>query len=75
MQELMCLPKCKEHGQMVLRPIERQTYEQKFCGTWYDCQKCGKSTCYPSKELLQQLKEMTGSNPIRVNGTLRDRCT
>jgi hypothetical protein len=45
---------------LVKRPIERQTYEQRWCGTWYDCpaQGCGRSVLYPSAALLEQLEEM-----------------
>jgi hypothetical protein len=59
MNELITLPVCshKEHGQMEIRPIRNQTYEQKFCGTWYDCMYpgCKCSSLFPSKELLQQI--------------------
>ena len=54
----MCLPKCKVHGQMMLRPLKHQTYEQKWCGVWYDCPECANSTLFPSPELL----EFTRSN-------------
>ena len=27
----------EEHGELVPRPLERQTYEQLFCGLWWDC--------------------------------------
>jgi hypothetical protein len=31
-------PECPNgHGPMVLRPLARQTAEQKWAGTWYDC--------------------------------------
>jgi len=62
---LMELPKCsvKGHGQMELRrPKGKQTYEQQFCGVWYDCQYpgCHSSVLFPSKELLDQLESMKG---------------
>jgi hypothetical protein len=28
------------HGPMELRPLSRQTYEQQWCGVWYDCPRC-----------------------------------
>ena len=55
----MELPKCPEHGiQMVLRPLVHQTYEQKFCGAWYDCPACTQSALFESPELRAQLAEM-----------------
>jgi len=33
------LPSCPaspQHGPCVLRPLARQTYEQRWCGTWAD---------------------------------------
>ena len=47
-------PRCPAHRcYMVLRPEGRQTYEQRFCGTWYDCDvlRCRASVLYPSREL------------------------
>ena len=45
------LPHCKKpgHGQMVLRPLSKQTPEQKSCGVWYDCSHhdCYCSVLYP----------------------------
>lgn len=53
----MCLPKCPHHTQttMVLRPLARQAYEQKWCGTWYDCPQpfCDCSILFPSKQLQE----------------------
>ena len=48
------------HGFMQLRPIVRQTYEQKFCGVWYDCGKpyCHASVLYPSAGLKAQWAAM-----------------
>ena len=58
----MELPKCsvEGHGQMELRDMTRATYEQKFCGTWYDCTYpgCNNSVLYPSKELKELLEEV-----------------
>lgn len=50
-------PTSQEHGVMVLRPLERQTPEQRWCGTWYDCQQCHASTLIKSEELITQLEE------------------
>lgn len=33
------------------------TYEQKWCGDWFDCQQCGYSTLIPSNELNVTLTE------------------
>lgn len=42
MIDLMELPKCPRHNtQMELRALARQTPEQKWCGTWYDCTEAG----------------------------------
>lgn len=50
-------PKCKTHGYMTLRPAGRQTYEQLFCGTWYDCEHCGGSSLLASRDLCHQTGE------------------
>jgi hypothetical protein len=36
---------------MPARPLDRQTYEQLWCGLWWDCQQCGSSSGYASREL------------------------
>lgn len=68
MNEIMELPRCKKvgHGQMVLRPIEKQTYEQKFCGTWYDCphHDCYNSVLFESQECANFLKSLSSTQPI-----------
>lgn len=54
------MPDCPanpSHGQMHLRPIERQTPEQRWCGTWYDCHRCWSSRLIHSTELRQSLME------------------
>lgn len=53
----MPLPICKKkgHGQMILRPLNRQSKEQKWCGAWYDCLYCGNSVCYPTIECMNFL--------------------
>jgi len=51
---LMELPKCPAHDtQMEVRPLNRQTKEQKWCGTWYDCTEpgCNCSILLTSPEL------------------------
>lgn len=50
------LPECSEHGVMTVRPLERQTPEQLFCGTWYDCPQCTSSALLVSSELATQLR-------------------
>ena len=59
-------PRCvnPEHGYLVLRPAAQQTYEQRFCGTWYDCaaynaptHRCGTSELIKSRDLCHQLGE------------------
>lgn len=49
------LPMCDQHGEMEVRPTIRQTAEQRFCGTWYDCHRCGGSVLFTSPELQAQL--------------------
>ena len=46
-------PSCERHGTMELRPASKQTPEQVWCGTWYDCADpwCRNSTLLPSAEL------------------------
>lgn len=46
-------PSCVRHGYMELRPIERQTPEQRWCGVWYDCAAphCMSSVLLPTGEL------------------------
>lgn len=53
-------PTCSEHGEMRLRPRKGQTYEQEFCGVWYDCiyPGCHNSVLFPSKELQEFLKNI-----------------
>lgn len=63
-------PDCREHGPMVLRPASRQTTEQRWCGTWYDCtaHRCLTSVLDPSPELVAQLAEQ--AKPLPVQGSL-----
>jgi len=59
--EIMERPICRHegHGHMELRPQHRQTPEQKFCGTWYDCLRCGSGELFPSPALLNQWDGMS----------------
>jgi len=43
-------PTSGEHGPLVLRPLDRQSYESLYCGLWWDCQRCASSTLYPSRD-------------------------
>lgn len=58
MSNIVRMPDCPanaDHGQMALRPIGRQTPEQRWCGTWYDCQRCSSSMLLPSPQLAEEL--------------------
>ena len=62
------MPDCvsePEHGQMVIRPAERQTREQKWCGIWYDCKKCHSSLLLPSRDLTLSLEAQKAKNNNR----------
>lgn len=54
-KELAELPKCdiEDHGYMGLRDPKGYTYEEKYCGVWYDCKYpgCKCSTLLMSQEL------------------------
>jgi hypothetical protein len=70
------VPECSHgHGPMVLREISesRQTYEQMFCGVWYDCRdpQCSSSVLYRSRDLAHQLAEPwhDGAQWWQHNGT------
>ena len=47
------------HGRRVPRPLEQQTYEQMFCGAWFDCTMpgCYNSQLFKSADLAHQLGE------------------
>jgi hypothetical protein len=47
---------CDHENGLVERPASKQTYEQKWCGTWFDCPHCTFSSLIPSVE-LNALKE------------------
>jgi hypothetical protein len=63
-------PNNQEHGQMEPRPSGRQTYEQRFCGEWWDCTQCSSSTLFPSNDLKAQLAGMAGPKQGRLEGVL-----
>lgn len=52
-----CVPQCRQHGPMALRP--GYTSEQRWCGTWYTCTafRCGTEHLLASPELLASLAE------------------
>lgn len=62
-------PTCsiKGHGEMVLRDTRGQTYEQKWCGAWYDCHYpgCMHSVLIPSPELQKFLAQNGSTSPQR----------
>jgi hypothetical protein len=50
--------RCSVHGDtMILRPLSRQSKEQQWCGTWYDCQRCTGSVLLPSEELIESWRQ------------------
>jgi hypothetical protein len=63
MSGLMVLPQCGQegHGQMEIRTLGRQSKEQQWCGTWYDCKTsgCSCSALLPSRELTTFLAQET----------------
>ena len=61
--ELMTLPKCPVHGyDMMFRPAG--TYEQDYCGSWYDCPEggCVCSVLIPSPEVERINRERKVNN-------------
>jgi hypothetical protein len=50
------------HGTMSIRSDHRQTYIQKWCGVWYDCQRCSNSVLFPSLA-VQKIHSMNLINP------------
>jgi hypothetical protein len=69
----MELPRCPTHPefQMALRPDARQTYEQKFCGVWYDCLACSQSVLFKSKELEAHLAGFAAGTPTTAGDSGR----
>ena len=60
----MELPQCPtpDHGHMAIRPTQRQTPEQLWCGVWYDCERCSNSVLFSSRELMDHLARFAPSN-------------
>ncbi len=72
---LVRVPNCfsePEHGQMLRRETRRQTYEQKWCGIWYDCQTCHSTLLLPSEELTEQSNRLLAqkNEPLRIHNEL-----
>lgn len=44
---------------LIKRPDGQQTYEQRWCGEWWDCPQCSHSVLYPSADLTAFLAEQT----------------
>ena len=63
-------PASHEHGYMELRPLSRQTREQRWCGVWYDCSaaRCHSSVLYPSPELRAQNAEQAARHRATCPG-------
>ena len=66
-------PSDESHGLMTLRPDDKQTYEQKWCGTWYDCLAamgglvvCRSSILVPSADLDALKQEQEASVQTRL---------
>lgn len=57
---LMELPRCPTH-KTPMHYRARDSKEQAFCGTWYDCGTlgCACSVLLPSRELKEALANMT----------------
>jgi hypothetical protein len=60
------VPECHYagHGPLTPRPLEGQTYEQMYCGIWFDCQECASGASFHSRELAHYHGE-----PYRHLGT------
>jgi len=56
---------CKNGGELVERPKTHQTPEQIWCGTWFDCTRCG-TTC------LIESAELRAQHAVTFEGRLRD---
>jgi hypothetical protein len=55
---------CRTHPdqRLIVRPLERQTPEQRWCGTWYDCPVCHYSVLVLSAELQAQYDALAARN-------------
>jgi hypothetical protein len=57
-------PRGDHKNGLVPRPLTHQTYEQKYCGLWYDCPFCLSSVLIMSDALKRDLdaqRQETGS--------------
>lgn len=57
MREVMCLPICKKEGHGQMKLTKGHTYEQRWVGTTYECQRhdCHNSVTFTSPELQAEL--------------------
>lgn len=46
---------CDHEHNLIKRPTQRMTYEQTWCGDWYDCPNCTYSRLIESPELRAAL--------------------
>lgn len=53
-------PRCSKHGDMHRRDMKGATYEQRFCGEWWNCNdpRCKTATLIPSAGLKAQWAAM-----------------
>lgn len=61
-----------DNATLVIRPDERMTYEQRWCGTWHDCPQCGYSTLEMSEELRRVYQEAQ-TRPVQMTLPLPER--
>lgn len=52
-------PKQPAHGPMTPRPVATQTAEQRWCGTWWDCETCRSAVLEPSPEVAASHRQET----------------
>lgn len=58
---------CPTHKEpLIQRPETRQSPEQLWCGTWFDCPYCGYSELDKSEELKAQLAEQRAAKEARL---------
>lgn len=55
---------CDHENGLVQRPAEKMTYEQAWCGTWFDCPKGDFSRLIPSSELTEFLAKQADKTTI-----------
>ena len=65
------IPRCTVHDiPMVVRPKSKMTYEQQWCGVWYDCPaKCYNSVLFNSPELEAHLAQARARIQARLQPT------